>query len=202
MGMMLCHSRGLGTAIRIQKNHPWPRGYLCSRMRRFEGSHVTIVGFGAIGNEIGRKASLLGAHVTGIKRSPADSPSWFRKHDRILVSGSDWRKVLPETDHLVLCLPFDEDTKKSIDLGVFASLPQHAAVYNVGRGHCINENDLITALDEGLIEAAYLDVFSQEPLPFSSGLRSLDNCFIFPHTSALSPDYLDLFIHELKEKLG
>jgi phosphoglycerate dehydrogenase-like enzyme len=73
-------------------------------------------------------------------------------------------------------------------------------IYNVGRGNAICEKDLIQSLDDGSIEAAYLDVVKTEPLPPDSPLRNHPDIFIMPHASAISPNYLCLFINEFIEK--
>jgi phosphoglycerate dehydrogenase-like enzyme len=67
---------------------------------------------------------------------------------------------------------------------------------NVGRGNAIDEE----ALAAENLAGAYLDVFSEEPLPGSSSLRQAPNVIIFPHASAIAPQYLDLFIDEFVGK--
>jgi phosphoglycerate dehydrogenase-like enzyme len=52
------------------------------------------------------------------------------------------------------------------------------------------------------LAAACLDVFREEPLAADSPLRSLPNCQILPHLSAIAPDFLDLFVEELIERLA
>ena len=76
-----------------------------------------------------------------------------------------------------------------------------ARARNVGRGNAVCEEDLVWALEEKRIAGAYLDVFETEPLPETSALWALPNVLIQPHISAASPQYLDLFVDELLEKL-
>ena len=69
------------------------------------------------------------------------------------------------------------------------------------RGHAIDETALVSALRKGKLAGAVLDVFNHEPLPADSPLRSTPNAFLYPHVSAVSPDYLDLYLDELIPRL-
>ncbi len=197
LSMMLCHSRGI--FYLMQNKALWPRSELDRIMRPFNKSRVTILGFGNIGMEISRLSKNLGAEIYGVKRSKTTVPDYFDKNDKIIVM-DDFLKILPKTDHLAIALPGTEQTTDIVNKKVFDLLPEHAAIYNVGRGNAINEDDLISALKTKEIAAAYLDVFKTEPLPENSNLRTCPNCFIMPHASAISPNYLDLFINEFIEK--
>ncbi len=79
----------------------------------------------------------------------------------------------------------------------FRALPQSCYFYNVGRGNIYQESDLVSALGTGEIAGAYLDVFGEEPLPETSKLWEMENVLIQPHLSAVSPQYLELFVEEL-----
>jgi D-2-hydroxyacid dehydrogenase (NADP+) len=81
-------------------------------------------------------------------------------------------------------------------------LPKSCYFYNVGRGNAYQESDLVDALQAGEIAGAYLDVFKEEPLPESSSLWKTDNLLIQPHLSAVSPQYLELFVEELAAKIN
>ena len=72
----------------------------------------------------------------------------------------------------------------------------------MGRGNAYQESDLVDALQAGEIAGAYLDVFKEEPLPESSSLWKTDNLLIQPHLSAVSPQYLELFVEELAAKIN
>jgi phosphoglycerate dehydrogenase-like enzyme len=71
-----------------------------------------------------------------------------------------------------------------------------ACLYNLGRGNCCREEDLVIALRNGPLAGAGLDVFAEEPLPPASPLWKLPNVLITPHSSAISREYIDLFIQE------
>jgi phosphoglycerate dehydrogenase-like enzyme len=71
-----------------------------------------------------------------------------------------------------------------------------AVLINVGRGSIVNENDLVTALQQQQIAAAVLDVFETEPLPEDSQLWGLPNVFVTPHVAAASfpQDVIEIFV--------
>jgi len=63
----------------------------------------------------------------------------------------------------------------------FSIMRPHAFIVNTGRGAVCDEEALYTALGKGTIAGAALDTFTIEPLPASSGLRSLQNVILTPH---------------------
>lgn len=199
LGMILAHARGIMRSFQIQTTPAWSRLEMDKVMLPLRGAHVVILGFGNIGQWIARLCKLLGVRITGIKNTLIPLPDFMDKNDHILtVAKLD--TVLSEADHLVLAIPGTAATTDIIDARRLSLLPRHAAIYNVGRGNAINEAALLTALKQKRISAAYLDVFKQEPLSPDSPLRRCLNCYIMPHASAISPNYLDLFIKEFVEK--
>jgi len=197
LAMMLCHSRGISYLMRNKT--VWPRTAMDKLMRQIRGSRITILGFGNIGIEIAKLSKNLGANIYGVKRTKISPPAFLEENDKIILM-DDFFKILPETDHLAIALPGTKESTDIINRQVFTLLPEHAVIYNVGRGNAVNEEDLIYALKTKEIAAAYLDVFKTEPLPEDSPLTDCPNCFIMPHASAISPNYLDLFIDEFIEK--
>ena len=201
LAMMLGHARGLIRAYDLQKKESWPDQKLEPGLRLLKNSRITVLGFGHIGTHIGRLAKLLGAKITGLKRKPGVTPDFFTNEDRLL-SVDHLEEVLPETDHLVLCLPATSGTSGILDGPRMARLPQQAGIYNVGRGNAVDEDALVDLLRERPLCEAYLDVFHQEPLAAESPLRELPNCLILPHVSANAPEYMDLFVDELIDRLS
>jgi len=201
LAMMLCHARGLLRADRMQKSGlAWPRAELDPHLRTLRGSHVAILGFGHVGEHVGRLAASCGARLTGLRRSPGAAPGYFAPGDRLLPA-SALEAVLPETEHLVLCLPATPETDRILDGRRLRLLPEHAGIYNVGRGNAIDEPAMVELLRERPGTEAYLDVFAEEPLLEDSPLRVLPNCLVLPHVSANAPEFMDLFVEELISRL-
>jgi len=208
IGYLLAHARGICRAERSMSKESaqeksWPRWELAGQMRTLKGSRLTILGFGAIGSEAGRRASLLGCKVTGIKQRPISHlPVWFGPEDRLFATEKEplaslFLRILPRTDHLLIVLPGDRKTDAIIGKKELSLLPDNAGIYNIGRGNAIEESALIDHLAKHPAAEAFLDVFEREPLPAASPLRACNNAYLMPHLSAAAPEYLDLFIDEL-----
>lgn len=198
VGLMLAFNRGLFTAYRHQlQGDLWPRQALF-RVRLLAGTHAVIVGFGRIGETIGRRLKPFGVRITGVRRTvPRRRPAWFREEDAVVpVSRLD--EALRQADHVILVLPSDTGTDRLMDAARLARLPKRSVVYNVGRGNCIDEAALAKALKSGALRGACLDVFAQEPLTAASPLaKNLPGLVRLPHSSAFAETYMDRFLDEV-----
>jgi len=204
-GMVLGVSHGLIQQANVMTSgmQSWPQNVFTNKTRRVYGSHVVILGFGAIGHHIGRLLKPFGARITGIRRHPADGerPDWLGAGDRVL-GADELDRELPTTDHLICVLPSGTETTKLINAERLARLPSTAYLYNVGRGNAIDEVALADALHRGELAGAVLDVFEKEPLPDNSPLRRAPRAYLYPHVSAIAPEYLDLYVDELAVRLN
>lgn len=161
------------------------------------GKTLTILGAGGIGQEIARRAAGFGMRIRGVNRS-GRAVEGFEQ----VVSGEQWRDLLPETDFLVIAAPLTAATKHLIGEHELEALPDHAWLINIARGAIVDEPALIAALQSGSIAGAALDTFEREPLPAESPLWTLPNVLISPHSSGSSPRstdrVVDLFIDNLQ----
>jgi D-2-hydroxyacid dehydrogenase (NADP+) len=195
LAMILSHARGIQKSCSLQQTKNWPRAELSPVLRLVKGSRITLLGFGHIGRSIGRLAKSFGARLYGIKRRPVPAPDFFTAGDSIMPLNK-LDSILPESDHLVLCLPNTADTTNILNRERLELLPVHAGIYNVGRGNSIDSAALLGFLRSRPLSSAYLDVFQEEPLPENSPLRSCPNCLIMPHASAIAPEFMDFFIDD------
>ena len=186
---------------KMQLQKKWARTKISERLGSLKGSRVTILGFGNIGQCVGKFLKPYGCLITGIKRTLVKGPDYFEDGDRVLTVDKI-SEVLETTDHLVLVLPGGVETQGLLTYELLSKLPASSYVYNVGRGNVYEEQDLVAILQEDKIAGAYLDVFDAEPLSEKSLLWQLDNVLIQPHISAASPQYLELFIEELAQKIN
>jgi phosphoglycerate dehydrogenase-like enzyme len=85
----------------------------------------------------------------------------------------------------------NDETRGLIGEAEFAAMKPTAVVINVGRGPVIDESAMISALSEGRIKGAALDVFDQEPLPKGHPFYTLENVLLSPHCADHTPDWLD-----------
>jgi len=131
--------------------------------REIHGSRWLILGMGAIGREVARRAGAFGVHLTGVRREPRrDEPV-----DRTIAAG-ELRSALPEADVVVLAMPETDATRGLVDETFVGAMKPGALLINVARGGLIDETALLRGLDAGTPGAAVLDVFASEPLPGDS----------------------------------
>lgn len=93
---------------------------------------------------------------------------------------------LNETNILVCLLPFTDKTQGILNLELFKKLRNPAYLINVGRGQHLIEEDLIYAIDTGLLSGAWLDVFEEEPLPSNHLFWNRPKIMITPHIAAVT----------------
>lgn len=155
--------------------------YPQDRVTTLLGANVLIWGFGSIGQETARLFKAFGAKVTGVARS-AGVRNGFE-----VVAAEQLEQYLPETDVLVMVLPDSPETKHALDAHKLSLLPARAYLVNVGRGSTVDEDALVTALNEGRLAGAALDVVSVEPLPESSPLWDAQNIVLTPHAAGGRP---------------
>lgn len=201
LGLMLAVNRGILCAYERQLAHEiWPYKILCNpgAIRILRNSHAVIIGFGHIGGWIARQLKPFNMRITGLRRNPpTEWPSYFTMGDTI-TSISQLNTVLPTADHIIVALPADTGTDGLLGAKQFAKMQRHAIVYNIGRGNCIDEAALATALKSRTIAGACLDVFNQEPLPKNSPLaKNLPGLVRLPHASAYADEYMERYTDEI-----
>jgi phosphoglycerate dehydrogenase-like enzyme len=149
--------------------------------RDLAGQTAVIVGWGAIGRQLGAWLAALGLHVVAVRRERAGPVGGVET-----VAYDDLPAVLPRADWLVLACPLTERTHGLVDAAALARLPPGAHLVNVARGEVVDEPALIAALRGGRLAGAFLDVFAHEPLPADSPLWHLPNVIATPHSAGFS----------------
>ena len=97
------------------------------------------------------------------------------------AEAADLGAVLRESDFVSVHTPLTDETRGMIGAEQLGAMKETAVLVNTARGAVVDESALATALREGTIAAAGLDVFEEEPLPASSPLLDLDNVILSPH---------------------
>jgi phosphoglycerate dehydrogenase-like enzyme len=148
------------------------------------GRTLGIIGLGAIGGEIARRARAAGMEVIGINRSGAavDGVAVVHPRERLV-------EILPLCDFLLLVVPSTLETRAIIDEAALRRMKPTCFLINFARGSVVDEAALIDALREGRLAGAALDVFATEPLPRASPLWTMDRVIITPHIAGMSDDY-------------
>ena len=140
---------------------------------------VGIMGWGNLGRSVGGALRAFGYKVRGWARTPREVPDI-----EFFAGASEREAFLRGTDILICLLPLTDETNGILNAGLFASLPEGAALVNIGRGEQLNEADLLAALDAGHLRGAVLDVFAQEPLPPESPLWAHPRVVVTPHIAS------------------
>ena len=136
-----------------------------------------IVGMGRIGMALAQRAHF-GFNMPILYNAR-------RRHEqaeeRFNARYCDLNTLLDEADFVCLILPLTDETYHLFGAEQFARMKSSAIFINAGRGPVVDEKALISALRNGDIDAAGLDVFEQEPLPASSPLLKMPNVVALPH---------------------
>ena len=214
--MILALGHHLLQAIELKREAAWPE----DREARFSPlelnqSTIGIVGYGSIGREVARLSQVFGATILATKydaRHPDDlgyvlngagDPEGDFVHR--LYPAQAVGSMLKECDFVVVCVPFTPDTQNLIADAELAAMKPTASLVDISRGGVVNHADLITALQEGTLASAALDVFPEEPLPEDSPLWELPNVILTPHIAGITHHYdqraVTLFIENLNRYL-
>lgn len=182
---LLCQ---LPAAAAAQAEHRWAfelGGYRelrpAGEVRTLIGSKVLIWGFGSIGKHLAAVLQVLGAEVRGVARSAGKRAGFD------VVAQDKLHEELSSTDVLVMILPVSDETANAFGPAEIDALPDHAMLVNVGRGTTVDEEALVSALQEGRLGGAALDVTAVEPLPSDSPLWDAPNTIITPHSAGGRP---------------
>jgi phosphoglycerate dehydrogenase-like enzyme len=214
MGYVICFARNIHVYIRNQMERNWePCGGEATRVslatgpgvvnaidlahRHLAGSTMGIVGFGAIGAEIGRRAGAFGMRVVAVDPQPKQPQPgveavWPVEKLPELLGRSDW---------VVVAAPHTPRTEQMFRLPQFEQMKRSAYFINIGRGAIVDLADLVAALNRKLIAGTALDVFETEPLPTDHALWGFQNVILTPHVAGYSPliaaRHLDLLLDNI-----
>ena len=195
-GCILAFTRNLPTAIRQQVAHEWNRKPFAEGCVEAAGRTVGVIGYGRIGQEIGRIAKCLDMRVLGARRK-ADQAEYADE----IVGPSGLPRLISESDFLILVLPLTDSTSALLGEKQLRSMKRGSYLINVARGQMVDYRALAQIMREGHIAGAALDVFSPEPLPPESELWDLQNVIITPHVAGATPAYSDRAFAIFKENL-
>jgi phosphoglycerate dehydrogenase-like enzyme len=164
------------------------------------GKTLGILGLGAIGREVARKAAALELRVIGMKRSPGPVP-----HVDRVYAPADARELLGASDFVLLLLPATAATRGYMNAERLAWMRRSAHVINFGRGDLVVDRDLVAAVESRTIAGAVLDVFTTEPLPSDHPFWVTPGITVLPHIGGLHPErdrlVAELFVENLRRFL-
>jgi glyoxylate reductase len=136
------------------------------------GSTMGIVGLGAIGQAVARRAQAFGMKVLAWNRTARSVPG---------VEMVTLDELLARADFVSLHVALTDDTRNLIDAQRIAAMKPDAVLVNTARGGIVDEAALAEALHKGSLYAAAFDVFEQEPVVADNPLLALPNVVVAPH---------------------
>ena len=194
IGLMLSLAREIPRADREVRNGNWIKKELMGTELR--GKYLGIVGLGNIGKRLGRLAKSFNMNIIGFDVMPIDEE--FSKEVGLMKA--DLGTLLASADYVSLHVPLLDSTKHMINTENIATMKSTARIINTSRGGVIDEDALYTALKNGVLGGAALDVFEVEPAT-SNKLRDLPNFISTPHMGAQTKEAQSLAANVIAEKI-
>lgn len=176
LGLIFASTLNLVRQHQIVEAGQW-RSALPRLGRNIAGRTLGSLGFGNIAKEMFRMASSLG-FSSFLAYDPHANADEARQHNVQLVSLPD---LFRQSDFLCVHCLLNDDTRGLVNRELLQLMKPTAHLINTARGPIVREADLLTALEEGWIAGAALDVFETEPLPLDAPIRRAPNLIMAPH---------------------
>ncbi|GFR44249.1 hypothetical protein Agub_g5451, partial [Astrephomene gubernaculifera] len=176
-------------------------------VEELRGKTMGIIGYGDIGQAVGRLAKAFRMRVVALRRRVE-----LTEEERAagvvdqLFPPSQLPALMATSDYVVAATPLTPATARMVDATAIAAMKPSGVFINVGRGGCVEEEALVEALQSGRIRGAALDVFAVEPLPPTSPLWHLDNVLLSPHCADRTKEFqyesLSFFLDNMRRFLA
>ncbi len=179
LALLLAAAKRLPQHVRHQEKREW------QRYRKLElcGSTIAVIGYGHIGQEVGRLCTAFGMKVLAVRRDPSRGGA----HAAAIYGPESLCAVVAEADFVVLTAASTQSGAVHLGKDEIVAMKKSAWLINVARGSMVDTDALVNALRNGTLAGAILDVFETEPLSSESALWDVPNLIITPHNSASSP---------------
>ena len=173
VALVLMTSRRLVESNRFLHDGKWLSGAF-PLAHALRGKVAGILGLGRIGKAIAQRLEAHGMKIAYHGRKPQNMPwSYFE----------DLKALAAESDFLIVACPGGPGTHKLVNAEVLASLGSEGTLINIARGSVVDETALITALENGTLRTAGLDVFDDEPR-VPARLMNCERAVFLPHVGS------------------
>lgn len=173
--LILAACRQVVSGDRYLRAGKWEQGLPPAPETRVHGARLGLVGFGAIGQAVARRAAGFRMAISYWACGPKPEGAGL---NAVHVASLD--QLVAQSDIVSLHLPLTTETRHLFDAERLARFRPGAVLINTGRGALIDEAALVAALEAGTIAAAGLDVFEREPR-VHPGLLAIDRVVLTPH---------------------
>ncbi len=182
--LMLAVMRNVSEAAKAARLGEWKMWHPAKWLGKdLAGTTLGIYGMGEIGKAVARRALGFDMKVIYHNRNEYQKGSLG-----IQASYVNFEELVAQSDVLTIHVPLNEDTRYKFNAKVLHKMKSQAILINMGRGSIVRMEDLVTALQEGWIRGAGLDVTDPEPLPPTHPLYKLSNCLILPHIGSATEE--------------
>ena len=147
--------------------------------RSVAGKTLGIIGFGAIGQAVAKRARGFDMRILYHRRQQLDPG----REKELGIEYADFGRLLRESDFVSLHVPLTDETRYLIGMKELRQMKPTAFLINASRGPVVNEKELVEALGKGVIAGAGLDVYENEPA-LAPGLTELPNVVLTPHVGS------------------
>ena len=185
MALILSFSRKLLSVNQAAKGGAWQSGRglgaIVRPLYRLNEQTLGLIGLGRIGKAISQKAKAFGLKI--LVYDPYVPEAAYRE---LGIKPVGLEKLLADSDYISIHAPLTEETRHLFKLEHFRKMKPTAYIINTSRGGLIDEQALITALSEGYIAGAGLDVTDPEPPHPDNPLLKMKNTIITAHSAFYS----------------
>jgi glyoxylate reductase len=182
-GLLMATARRIAEADRHVRSGKWRTwGPMTMLGRDVYSSTLGLIGFGAIGHAMARRATGFGMRVLYLKHR---SPQSDRNRDAGAVAVSLLR-LLTESDYVSIHVPLTPETRHMIGRREFSQMKPGAILINTARGPVVDQAAMLAALKSGRLAGVGLDVTDPEPIARHDSLLRVDNVVITPHIGSAS----------------
>lgn len=147
-------------------------------MKELFGKTIGIVGYGSIGQKVAVIANAFGMNVLAYSRSALKEKI---QSDEVTYAAVD--EILEKSDIVTIHCPLNKDSEKMCNKEFFTKMKKDSLFINTSRGGVVNQEDLMWALNNNVIQYAALDVIEKEPMPEDCKLIETKNLVITPHAA-------------------
>jgi hydroxypyruvate reductase len=179
IGLLLATARRICQADRFVRAGEWRSGAGLPLGRKVSGMRIGIVGFGRVGRAIAARAEGFTKHIayTDLQRVSDSAYPFF----------STARALAEQSDALILAASGGPQSRNVVDETVLDALGPQGILINVARGSLVDETALVSALTQGRLGGAGLDVFIDEPNT-PAALWRLDTVVLQPHRASATEE--------------
>ncbi|KAA8541787.1 hypothetical protein F0562_022939 [Nyssa sinensis] len=174
IGLILATLRRICESDRYVRSGLWKKGDF-RLTTKFSGKSVGIIGLGRIGSAIAKRAEAFSCPISYYSRSEKQD-SKYKYYPNVIDLASNCHI-------LIVACPLTDETRHIINREVIDALGPRGVLINIGRGPHVDEPELVSALVEGRLGGAGLDVFEHEP-EVPEQLFGLDNVVLLPHVGS------------------